>query len=287
MKNPSLILLIFILTLSFVGCKEEKKETETEKETETKKNETKKFTVGIANYEIVKIQDQSRKALGKKSLSEYQTSELKNLPTNKKILYRIVFSQDLKENQVKPTIEKIINELTSDDSDIDEIIFWLYSDKDMSRPYDIGNAIWAPFGKLGNIDAEIAKNNNRENYKIEYQIKQNLDEYLTQKSKSEVKFGFTEDERKQIFKEIVNTQDRADKYQSSAEDKVIDGILEKYGKLDDKSRNQLKIEYNKISEKAEKLLEEYRSKVLKKYKITELQAEEISREALAENWPFE
>lgn len=287
MKNPSLILLIFILTLSLVGCKEEKKETETEKETETKKIETKKFTVGIANYEIVKIQDQSRKALGKKSLSEYQTSELKNLPTNKKILYRIVFSQDLKENQVKPTIEKIISELTSDDSDIDEIILWLYSDKDMSRPYDIGNAIWAPFGKLGNIDAKIAKNNNRENYKIEYQIKQNLDEYLTQKSKSEVKFGFTEDERKQIFKEIVNTQDRADKYQSSAEDKVIDGILEKYGKLDDKSRNQLKIEYNKISQKAEKLLEEYRSKVLKKYKITELQAEEISREALAENWPFE
>lgn len=281
MKKPSLILLIVILTLSFVGCKEEKKETE------TKKEKTTDFTIGTTNYEIVKIQDQSRKALGKKSLSEYQTSELKNLPTNKKILYRIVFSQDLKENQVKPTIEKIINELTSDDSDIDEIILWLYSDKDMSRPYDIGSAIWAPFGKLGNIDAKIAKNNNRENYKIEYQIKQNLDEYLTQKSKSEVKFGFTEDERKQIFKEIVNTQDRADEYQSSAEDKVIDGILEKYGKLDDKSRNQLKIEYNKISEKAEKLLEEYRSKVLKKYKITELQAKEISREALAENWPFE
>ena len=282
MKKQSLILIIFILTISFVGCKEEKKEVEPEKKV------TAELIIETADYEIAKVEDQSRKALGKKSLSQYKTSELENLPTNKKILYRIVLSKDIKENQVKPTVEKIVNKLTSDDSDIDEIILWFYSSKEvLNNPYDIGTAIWAPNGKLGNIDAEIAKNNNRENYKIEYRIKENLDEYLTQKSKSEVKFRFTEDERKQIFKDMVKAEDKANEYERLEQDKVLDRILKENGKLDDKSRGQLKIEYNKISKRTEKLMIEYKSKVLKKYKITEEQEQEISIEGLDENWPFE
>jgi hypothetical protein len=281
MKKTKLILLIFILTFSFLGCKEDKKNTESKKEKSTD------FRIDTANYEIVKVEDQSRKALGKKSLSEYQTSEIENLPINKKILYRIVFSKNVKENQVKPTIKKIINELTSNDSEIDEIILWMYSDKDISRPYDIGSAIWAPFGKLGNIDAGIAKNNNRKNYKIEYQIKQNLDKYLIQKSKSEVKFGFKEDERKQIYKDMVKAEDKANEYERIEQDKALDKILKKNGTLNDKSRKRLKIEYDIISKKAKKLMIKYKSKVLKKYKITEKQEQEISIEGLDENWPFE
>lgn len=282
MKNQNLILMIFILTISFVGCKEEKKEVETEKKA------TAELIIETADYEIAKIEDQSRKAFGKKSLSQYKTSELENLPTNKKILYRIVLSKEIKENQVKPTVEKIVNKLTSDDADIDEIILWFYSSKEvLNNPYDIGTAIWAPNGKLGNIDAKIAKNNNRENYKIEYRIKENLDEYLTQKSKSEVKFGFTEDERKQIFKDMVKAEDKANEYERLEQDKALDRILKEKGTLDDKSREQLKVEYNKISKRTEKLMIEYKSKVLKKYKITEEQEQEISIEGLDENWSFE
>ena len=282
MKKQNFILIIFILTISFVGCKEEKKEVKTEKKA------TAELIIETADYEIAKVEDQSRKALGKKSLSQYKTSELENLPTNKKILYRIVLSKDIIENQIKPTVEKIVNKLTSDDSDIDEIILWFYSSKEvLNNPYDIGTAIWALNGKLGNIDAKIAKNNNRENYKIEYRIKENLDEYLTQKSKSEVKFGFTEDERKQIFKDMVKAEDKANEYERLEQDKVLDRILKENGKLDDKSREQLKVEYNKISKRTEKLMFEYKSKVLKKYKITEEQEQEISIEGLDENWPFE
>ena len=282
MKKTNLILIISILTISFFGCKEEKKEVKTENKV------TAELTIETADYEIAKVEDQSRKALGKKSLSQYTTSELEQLPTNKKILYRVILSKDIKENQVKPTIEKIVNELTSDDSDIDEIILWFYSSKEvLNNPYDIGTAIWAPNGKLGNINANIAKNNNRENYKIEYRIKENLEQYLEQNSKSEVKFGFTENERKQIFKDIVSAEDKANEYERIEQDKVLDGILEKYGKLDDNSREKLKKEYNRISEKAEKIMTESKSKVFKKYKITEEQAKEISTEALTENWPFE
>jgi hypothetical protein len=282
MKKPSLILTIFILIISFLGCKEDKKEAKTENPVKAE------LTIETADFEIAKTEDQSRKALGKKPLSQYTTSELERLPTNKKILYRVILSKDIKENQVKPTVEKIVNELTSDDSDIDEIILWFYSSKEvLDKPYDIGTAIWAPNGKLGNIDANIAKNNNRENYKIEYRIKENLEQYLEQNSKSEVKFGITENERKQIFKDIVNAEDTANEYERIEQDKVLDGILEKYGKLDDNSREKLKKEYDKISEKAEKIITEGKAKVFKKYKITEEQAKKISTEALTENWPFE
>lgn len=270
MKKPNLILFIFILILSFVGCKKEKKEAETEKKVTTE------LSIETADYEIVKVEDQSRKALGKKSLSQYQTSEIEKLPTNKKILYRIVLSKDVKENQVKPTIEKIITKLTSDDSDIDEIILWIYSNKEISnRTFDIGTAIWAPYGKLGNIDAFIAKNNNRDNYKIDFQIEKNLDEYLTQKSKSEIKFSLTENERKQFFKDIVKAEDKANEYRRMAEDKVFDKKM---------SKDQLKVEFEKIDKEVEKLMKEYKSKVLIRYKITEEQEREISEEAFSENW---
>jgi hypothetical protein len=80
------------------------------------------LTIATADYEIAKEEDQSQKALRKKPLSQYTTSELEQLPTNKKILFRVILSKDIKDNQVKPTVDKILHELTSYDSDIDEII---------------------------------------------------------------------------------------------------------------------------------------------------------------------
>ncbi len=93
MKKHNLILLIIILTLSILGCKEGKKEVGTEEK------EIADLTIKTTDYEIVKTEDQSRKALGKKSLSQYEKSELEKLPTNKKLLYRIVLSKNVKENQ--------------------------------------------------------------------------------------------------------------------------------------------------------------------------------------------
>ena len=85
MKKTSSILFIFILALSFsIGCKEKTAKTYTSSET--------------SSYEIVEVQGPHRL-------------------TYKRMMYKIVLSQDVKENQVKPTIEKIIDELTSDDGD--------------------------------------------------------------------------------------------------------------------------------------------------------------------------
>jgi hypothetical protein len=249
MKNPNLILIIFILTLSIASCKEENRTVKKENKVTTELN------IDTADYEIINFEDQSRKALGKKPLSQYKTSEIEKLPTNKKIIYRIVLSKDIKENQVKPTIENIIANLTSKDSDIDEIILWLYSDKEISNStFDIGTAIWAPNGKLGNIDANIAQNNNRVNYRIDYQIKQNLEQYLTQKFETSDKFGLTIDERKQVFKDIVKAEDDAYNYKESEQEKV---------------------------------LKENKSKLLKKYNITSEQLKEIGTEGLDKFWPLD
>lgn len=246
MKKTILSFSIFIVTLYFIGCREKLAETKNDKVVEV--------SVETADYEIVNIEDQSRKALGK-NLSQYEISELEKLPTNKKILYKIVLSKDIKENQVKPTVEKIISKLTTEDSDIDEIILWLYSDKELlNSSYDIGTAIWAPFGKLGNINANIAKNNNRDNYLIVYQIKNNLDQYLNLKLETNDKFGFTVDERKQIFKDLVKAEDNAFEYKQSEQDKM---------------------------------LKQNKTKLLKKYNITAEQLKEISDEGLDKYWPMD
>lgn len=249
MRKSSLVLWIFSITISFLGCKEEKKMTHTDKKV------TQVLITDATDYEIVHLEDQSRKALGKKAFSQYETAEIEKLPINKKILYRVVLPKYIKERQVKPTVEKIIKELASVDAEIDEIILWLYSDKEISDgPYDIGTAIWAPNGKLGNVDADIAKNNNRESYKIEYLLKTNLDQYLTQKLDSNEKFGYTVEVRKQIFKEIVEAEDKAYKYDEPEQDKK---------------------------------LTEFKSKILSKYSLTIEQLKEITREGQDKYWPMD
>ena len=244
--------------------------------TESKKEEAVNLTIKTAEYEIIKIEDQSRKALGKKLLSQYQISEIEELPINKRVLYRIILSKDVKENQIKPTVEKIIKKLTSDNSKIDEIILWFYSNKEaLNNPYDIGSVIWAPNGELGNINPSIAKGNNRDNYKIEYKIKENLEEYLLQKSKSEIRFGLTENKRKQFFKDIVKAEDKANEYKRKEEDKVFKKKI---------NSDQLKTQLLKIQKEVDILMKNYKSKVLNKYNISEEQELKISEEAFSENW---
>ncbi len=283
MKKLYKIVLIFSMIFYSTGCKEESKDVIVE-EKETVVPTAPPVTVNTADYEIVKIEDQSRKALGKRSLSQYTQSELEKLPINKKILYRIVLSKEIKENQIEPTVEGIVNKLTSEDSEIDEIILWLYSDKDISNStFNIGTAIWAPNGELGNINANIAENNHRDSYKISYQLKDNLEEYLALKSVSEVKSGLPEELRKQIFKEIVKAEDRANEFEQSEQDKV----LAKFGSVNNSNREKIIEEYDKINEEAQKLMNQYKSTVFKKYNITEPQAKEISSEGLEKYWPME
>lgn len=232
--------------------------------------------ISPVNYEIVETEDQSHKALGNRSLSSYTTQEITNLPTDKKMAYRVVVLPEIKENQVKPTIEKIISDITSKDSDIDEISLLLYSDKELANSmYDVAMATWAPNGKLGNITPEIARNNNRNNYKITIQIKENLEEYLQKRGESEDKFGFSEEQRRGIFKEIVAAEDKA----RIEADKIYP--------VDISDPNYKQENIMKNIDKNRELMDKYKAEVRNKYGITEDIETKIVVEAFAESWPME
>lgn len=230
-------------------------------------------TVGAVDYNIIKTEDISRKAMGNKNMEDFTSSELANLPTNKKIIYYVVINSIINEDQAKSTINKIILDLISNDQDIDEIILWLYSEEDLvddSAGYDIGSAIFAPLGELGNVDSEIASSNNKSNYKISYSIKNNLEEYLKNRNKSEDIFGFSVEERKQIFKDVVSAQDKA---RSEADKKYpVDDYLTNY----ENNSNEYK-----------RLTDIYEKEVLGKWGITNEQKSEISREAQVKFWPLD
>lgn len=230
-------------------------------------------TVGAVDYNIIKTEDISRKATGNKNMEDFTSSELANLPTNKKIRYYVVIDSIMNEDQAKSTVNKIILDLISNDQDIDEIILWLYSEEDLvddGTGYDIGSAIFAPLGELGNVDSEIASSNNKSNYKISYSIKNNLEQYLKNRNESEDVFGFSVEERKQIFKDIVSAQDKA---RSEANKKYpVDDYLTNY----ENNSNEYK-----------RLTDIYEKEVLGKWDISNEQKNEISREAQVKGWPLD
>jgi len=262
---------LFIVLFFITGCStKEQPRANIEQGNEIKKSSS---NIEPATYEIVKTEDQSHKATGEEALSEYTVSELAELPIDKKMLYRVVMSPEIKENQVEPTINKIISDITEGDNDIDEISLLLYSNKDLvGGVYDVGTATWAPSGELGNITPEIAKNNNRDNYKISFKIKENLEEYLLQKDKSEDKLGLTEEKRRLIYKELANAEEKA---------------INEAGKMfptNITNPNYKQENIMKNFDKQEELLEKYNLEIMKKYSINEDQKNEIVVEAMAENW---
>ena len=248
-----------------------------DKQQESQQNqvaETETEQASPVDYEIVETEDQSHKALGNKSLSDYTTQEISDLPTEKKMAYRIIVSPEIKENQVRPTIQKIISDITTKDNDIDEISLLLYSDKELANgAYDVAMATWAPKGKLGNITPEIAENNNRTTYETTIQIRENLQEYLQKRGKSEDKFGFSKEERRMIYKELIASERQATK---EADYKYP---LDKLGITMD--------EIKKNGGLNNELREKYTKQVREKYGITEDQETKIVVEAFEEGWPME
>ncbi|NCB20647.1 MAG: hypothetical protein EOM88_01830 [Clostridia bacterium] len=227
---------------------------------------------GAVDYSIVKTEDMSRKAMGNKNIEDFTSSELSNLPNNKKVKYFAVINSVIDQDIAKSTANKIILDIIVNDKDVDEIILWLYSDKDLidSGAYDIGSVIFAPLGDLGNVNSEIALNNDKSSYKISYDIKSNLEEYLKSRNEQEEKFGFNVEERKQIFKDIVSAQDKA---RAEADKKYpVDDYLTNY----ENNSNEYK-----------RLADIYEKEVLEKWNISSEQKTEISREAQIKNWPLE
>ena len=216
-----------------------------------------------SKYEIVATDDDSYKTLTK-PLSSYTTQEVRNLPMAKKFVYKVVVPPSVKTEQVKPTVNKIISDITGRDRDIDEIVLFFYSDKGLvNEAYDVARAIWAPGGETGAVTSDIATTDDRADYRTTVEIKDNLEEYLSNRQKSESKFSLSEDQRKAIFLELVTAEDRAAK----EADDLYSSDLEKYATAN------------------RELEDKYKAEVRTKYGISEDTAGQIATEGMTDNWP--
>ena len=196
----------------------------------------KKYDNAVA-YEIVKAEDIS-------------------YPGKKRMNYKVVVSPEIEKHQVEPTVKTIIADILAKDKDIDDIGLWLYSDRELVSHgvYDVAMALWTPD-------------------RITIDVKENLEEYLRQRGKSEVKFGFTEDARRQIYKEIYAAERRADAEAEKLYPTDFNNPYFKQGNVP------------KYSDKSQELMEKYKTQVRAKYGITEKIGFKISIEAIEEGWP--
>lgn len=185
----------------------------------------------------------------------------------KKIQYFIVLGESVNKEQVKVTVDKVIKEIRNKDPEVDEIILYLCTTKGVAShgTYDIGTAIWAPNGELGNMTAKIAQNNLRDNYSLSLEIKDNLEEYLEKRRNNTEtkKFGLTVKKRKEIYQDLVK-----------AGDKAIKMADKKYS-----------ISSTKNMKTTVRLRKKFKRQVMEKYGITKEVAKKISWEGFKKKWP--
>ncbi|QHI37477.1 hypothetical protein IMCC3317_28560 [Kordia antarctica] len=178
-------ILGILFALCIFGCNETKKantELETSPKLKTQENvnqdelpykidfdSTKVAKFTIEHSELVKS-----KALDK-ILSDYTTQELKELPEFKRLTLGIVVPFDISKESLLNTMKYITSEKIKENKDIDEIMIFAYDDKkDLTNSggiYTFGKLFWGPNGKTGNVTSKIAKNNNRDSYKFDIDIK--------------------------------------------------------------------------------------------------------------------
>ena len=219
------------------------------------------------SYEVVNVDNNSRKAMTE-SLSSYTIQELEALPTYTRSTYRVTVPATIKQTQVEPTLRKIVSDVTASDPDLDELTVFMYSDAQAaSSAYDVGRAVWANKGEYGNITPEIARNNDRSNYSTTVDVVPDVEAYLTQRNKQEDKFGFTEEQRRAIFKEMV-----------AAEDKAYAVADEVY---------PLNVDVSKNTEYVRELQAQYLAELRAEHGYTEEIELDIKDEGLRENWALE
>jgi len=140
----------------------------------TNKQQERKAGGKLREYQVVdrKISEQ---VIGE-SLDEAFKESLKENPAkNKELVLRVIVPSDINEEDLKFTVNHIISEETWGDKDLDEITVFLFDrEEDTNSAYTVARAIWAFEGKLGKVTKEIAKNNDRKDYRITWSIKSRI-----------------------------------------------------------------------------------------------------------------
>jgi hypothetical protein len=125
----------------------------------------------VRNYEIVKTEDFSMKALDK-SLSAYTSAEIDNLPMNIRKEYRVVVPIDISKEELKATLIQVVMDKTSENPDIDVIVIFAYDrEEDVDDFYTFGRLIWSPDGETFAVPSTIASKNDHSSYNYSFDIR--------------------------------------------------------------------------------------------------------------------
>jgi len=228
----------------------------------------------MREFKIVNDKDISIKAIGEKILSDYTAEELERLPKNIRMSYALVVPSEITMGKIKFQLAKIIMEKSNANPDIDEIHIGIWESEESFKGgnSDLGFAEWSPYGEWSVMPTEIARNNNRDSYKIVYNLNEKTLKNIN-KRKNETLFGLSEETRKEIFKEIVECEDWAD----------IEAMQYYFPGCED-CAHFIEADIDTYIDKLTELTNNCKESVREKYNITEEIMLKISIEALEKRW---
>lgn len=249
-------ILFLVVIISVFSCGKEKEKPEyvfTPQEV-NETQEVNNVDIDLPEYSLIKKEDIS-----------IRTSMDANSSINKRFTFKYLVSKKITREQIEPLLTKLIENIISEDNDIDDITVWLYSDRDLIEgSYDVAMATFSP--SKGDVTKEIALSNNRESYAANFIIADNFEEHLNGKSEKVVDSGLSYDLRKQIYQELSKIDEKA----RAKADKIYpynnNFDIQKYG--------------NKLDE----ITKKYELEISKKYKIDAKMIEIISEEGFNKGW---
>jgi hypothetical protein len=228
----------------------------------------------VREFKIIEERDISIKVLGEKKLSDYSISELEKLPINIRMRYTIVIPIDINIEDLKSLLTQVITEKSNANPDIDEIHIRIWESEESFKGGNpnLGYAEWSPYGKWSVMTPEIAKNNNRDSYKIVYHIDEKALEALKERT-TETLLGLSEETRKEIFREMVKCEDWGDRE-----------AMQYYYPGCENCAKFIVADFVKYAERSNELIDNCKKNVMKKYNITEEIMLKISVEGVEERW---
>jgi hypothetical protein len=190
----------------------------------------------VRNYEIVKTEDISIKALDK-PLFDYSTSEIEKLPMNIRKRYRVVVPSDISKEGLKSTLIQVVMDKTSANPNIDEIVVLAYDRKeDADDIYTFGRAEWCPNGDWAGVTPIIASTNDRSSYQYNFDIKDKVGSIDASDRPTEREFeihDYYDDRLLEETKKLIKAEDAGLQYkyadQEELENAVRKEVANKYG----------------------------------------------------------
>lgn len=121
----------------------------------------------VYEYKILRTESNFEQPILIEEFSKYTKKELQEMTPALEVDYDVLISPNISLVEFKATVKKIIKAGILENPDADEIVISVYErENSYDNPYS--TIYWALNGDLGNVTPEIAKSNDRSNYKVNF-----------------------------------------------------------------------------------------------------------------------